>query len=645
MNKRWLYLLTIAIFTTTTNITAYAAPSELYVSPNGNDSNACSYSAPCRTIQRGVNKVQPGAVLHIMAGIYSENVSVSKTGTQTLPIRIVGENAILSNGGQVAFSISNSQWLVFEGFIIKGYTLNVFEIRQSSFLTFQNNTLEYTFSAIRIKNGVSHISVENNEIYQTYPVDSTWSTLKGSKYEGGGIYASSGGEGMYTIRGNNFHDSMNGIYISDSDHGAWMNSNIFISENTFRNIIDDPFEPEGDSFNLHFFNNTLINTHRMASIVPNADCVGPIFIYGNYQENTVDPTGEAGSGRINSAVKLDMSNGSCPNGVWVFNNTINANISKTNFYGVDVIKPSIKKYFMLNNVIVSEKKMYSIAPSFVESISDFNISLKPLGYAEIHGFQADPLLKSNGELKAGSPAKGRGASIRIQNYFESSQVVSAGSDLGAFQDFPAPKYVSPVNEDWSTGFLVTELSPWIFADVPSSYWAANYIESLFNASVTGGCSADSTTYCPEQLVTRAQMAVFILKSIHGASYIPPAVNDTGFEDTPTSYWAAAWIKQLASEGRTSGCGNGNYCPDNPVTRAEMAVFLLKAKYGSSYTPPAVGADTSFGDVSSAYWASPWIKQLALESITDGCENDNYCPDRPVTRAQMAVFLVKTFNLP
>jgi hypothetical protein len=77
----------------------------------------------------------------------------------------------------------------------------------------------------------------------------------------------------------------------------------------------------------------------------------------------------------------------------------------------------------------------------------------------------------------------------------------------------------------------------------------------------------------------------------------------------------------------------------------MAIFLLKAKYGASYTPPAVGGDTGFGDVDTDHWAAKWIKQLAAEGITGGCGNGNYCPDTPITRAQMAVFLVKTFNLP
>jgi len=186
----------------------------------------------------------------------------------------------------------------------------------------------------------------------------------------------------------------------------------------------------------------------------------------------------------------------------------------------------------------------------------------------------------------------------------------------------------------------------IFNDVPFSYWANNYIERLYNAGVTGGCSVAPLNYCPEDMVNRATLAVFILKAKHGSSYTPPAVGvSTGFNDVPANFWAAAWIKQLAVEGVTSGCGSGNYCPDGVVTRAQIAVFLLKAKYGSAYTPPAVGGSTGFGDVATTYWAAAFIKQLVAEGITGGCGSGNYCPEDGVTRAQMAVFLVKTFNLP
>jgi predicted outer membrane repeat protein len=185
-----------------------------------------------------------------------------------------------------------------------------------------------------------------------------------------------------------------------------------------------------------------------------------------------------------------------------------------------------------------------------------------------------------------------------------------------------------------------------FADVPADYWAWDFIERLYNAGITGGCSTSPLKYCPEQIVNRAQMAVFLLRGIHTASYTPPAVGDsTGFGDVPTTYWAAAWIKQLAAEGITGGCGSGNYCPEGVVTRAQMAVFLLRGNHGAAYIPPLVGASTGFSDVPPTYWAAAWIKQLVAEGITSGCGTDMYCPESPVTRAQMAVFLVRTFNLP
>jgi hypothetical protein len=185
-----------------------------------------------------------------------------------------------------------------------------------------------------------------------------------------------------------------------------------------------------------------------------------------------------------------------------------------------------------------------------------------------------------------------------------------------------------------------------FEDVPLTYWAAQYIERLASAGITGGCSTVPLNYCPDNSVTRAQMAIFLLKAMHSSGFTPPAVGaSTGFGDVATDYWAAAWIKQLAAEGITSGCGGGNYCPDATVTRAQMAVFLLKAKNGSGYTPPAVGVSTGFADVAIDYWAAPSIKQLVIDGITSGCGGGNYCPDAEVTRAQMAVFLVKTFNLP
>ncbi len=184
-----------------------------------------------------------------------------------------------------------------------------------------------------------------------------------------------------------------------------------------------------------------------------------------------------------------------------------------------------------------------------------------------------------------------------------------------------------------------------------------WVEKLVAAQITGGCSInvvnfDGVTdytyryYCPNNPVNRAQMAVFLEKGIKGASFSPPPATGLRFGDVPATHWAAAWIEQLANDGVTGGCGGGNYCPEAPVTRGQMAVFLLKAKYGALYTPPPLDENgTGFSDVPADYWSAAWIKQLAEEGITGGCGGGKYCPNNPVTRGQMAVFLAKTFNLP
>ncbi len=140
------------------------------------------------------------------------------------------------------------------------------------------------------------------------------------------------------------------------------------------------------------------------------------------------------------------------------------------------------------------------------------------------------------------------------------------------------------------------------------------------------------------------MAAFLLRGIHGGGYSPPAPTGTLFSDVPRSHWAAEWIEQLAAEGVTLGCGGGRYCPENTVTRAEMAVFLLRSKYGSAYQPPPA-TGTRFLDVPRSYWAASWIEKLAADGITTGCGGGNYCPDNSVTRAEMAVFLARSFALP
>ncbi len=182
-----------------------------------------------------------------------------------------------------------------------------------------------------------------------------------------------------------------------------------------------------------------------------------------------------------------------------------------------------------------------------------------------------------------------------------------------------------------------------FLDVPPTNPFHDFVNTVSRDGITAGCGGGD--FCPGAPVTRAQMAVFLLKSKLGADYVPPPATGTVFADVPQGSFAADWIEKLASLDVTGGCGNGDYCPGSPVTRAQMAVFLLKTHLGSDYAPPA--ATGIFEDVPPGAFAADWIEDLYGRGITGGCSASPllYCPDNPNTRGQMGVFLTKTFTLP
>jgi hypothetical protein len=118
-----------------------------------------------------------------------------------------------------------------------------------------------------------------------------------------------------------------------------------------------------------------------------------------------------------------------------------------------------------------------------------------------------------------------------------------------------------------------------------------------------------------------------------------AVGDpTRFVDVLRSDLFFADVEWLAGEGITLGCNppvNDRYCPDDPVTRGQMAAFLVRALHYSDDG----GGDRFSDDDTSVFEAD--IDRLATARVTYGCDppdNTMFCPDDAVTRAQMAAFL-------
>jgi len=159
------------------------------------------------------------------------------------------------------------------------------------------------------------------------------------------------------------------------------------------------------------------------------------------------------------------------------------------------------------------------------------------------------------------------------------------------------------------------------------------IGAIAAAGITTGCTESGTEFCPEDLVTRAQMATFLTRAFD----LPASEVDYFTDDAGSAHEAA--INALASAGMTMGCGEGRYCAGQPVTRAQMATFLMRALDLSD-----TGADQFSDDDGSTHEAA--INALASEGITGGCEEAArlFCPDTEVTRAQMASLIARALGL-
>jgi hypothetical protein len=237
-----------------------------------------------------------------------------------------------------------------------------------------------------------------------------------------------------------------------------------------------------------------------------------------------------------------------------------------------------------------------------------------------------------------------GATVTVGGVAATGVVFNSPANLNAVMPARPAGSLNDVTISNPSGLAGTLRNGWIadFGDTPGSQQFYYYITRLVANQITVGCG--SGNYCPDADVTRQQMAVFLLKGKHGLCYAPPACTPGFFDDVPCPSTYAAWIQALATEGITGGCGGNSYCPTNPVRRDQMAVFLLKSKYGPTYTPPACTPPGAFPDVPCPGTFTNWVEELANESIAAGCGGGNFCPTNPNNRGQMAVFITKTFNL-
>ena len=165
------------------------------------------------------------------------------------------------------------------------------------------------------------------------------------------------------------------------------------------------------------------------------------------------------------------------------------------------------------------------------------------------------------------------------------------------------------------------------------------LDALAARGVLAGMECGQGLICPDEPLKRWEMAVWLVRVLDGTD--PAPVDSSRFTDVDAGRWWAPFVDRLYALGVTAGCATepASYCPDGDVTRAEMATFLK----GALDLEPAPSA--GFTDVSGDFHAAN-IDALAAAGITGGCSRDplQYCPVRSVTRAEMATFLARALGL-
>ncbi len=220
-----------------------------------------------------------------------------------------------------------------------------------------------------------------------------------------------------------------------------------------------------------------------------------------------------------------------------------------------------------------------------------------------------------------------------------------------------PHWLLISDGDWSDDRIVTMDRPRTevfhvggptasFDDVPPNHPYYPYIEALYQAGYVKGCSIDPPLYCPDRAMNRAESAVFTVRGVHGADFMPSQPTEQVFADVALDAWHSDWVTQLWEDGYTAGCSTDPllYCPERTHTRAEGAVFFLRMMYGADYQPPP--GRGYFVDVPPDAWYANWVDGAWEAGIAEACGVDplRYCPEEPLTRAVAAYMMAHAKGL-
>lgn len=177
-----------------------------------------------------------------------------------------------------------------------------------------------------------------------------------------------------------------------------------------------------------------------------------------------------------------------------------------------------------------------------------------------------------------------------------------------------------------------------FTDVDAGTRAL--IEEVYFTGLMPALTNSPLTFGPGKEIKRGEAAKLLLQAIYGTDYSPPLLPEHIFSDM-INHRFETWAEELYRRGFTSSCGSNplRFCPDEPLSRAQIAEIMVRAIYGTGFDPPDP-TEQLFDDVPVSEWYARWVNLLKKDGYLQGCDHDgsHFCPNAPATRAQMAEFI-------
>jgi hypothetical protein len=625
----------------TTRTVAEPDPSgrRFHVSP-GSGGGAGTSGDPYRGLQTAADAAQPGDTFTVAAGRYSP-FEVTTSGTPDRPIAFVADGRVIIDGANTDRGVitigtfnTDTSHIILDGFIIQAGRWGV-DAQNTQDILIVGNTIQ------DVDYGILNRRDNGSEARQT---------ICDNEITGRTAWPQAGipGERGIDLRGTGNVVCHNKVrYFGDCISiqpftGDSFGNDVFGNDAAF--CVDDGIEIDYNQANARVWGNRVTNARMGVSVQPTAG--GPSYIVRNEFFNLEsvpikmhnDTTGFIVA--HNTGVKVGDGHGD--NGAMWRNATFRNNVFIGTRYAFEftTVRDEGFRDFDYNGWGTTreigpggpwfkwENVRYdriSDLPSGVED-NGVEVGLLDLVRADLPAAYSVAVEPGAADLRPASGSAAINGGTPLDNLNDGVTIVD-NPDMGAFESGSALPDYGPRVEGVGSRFIDVPIGSLFFDDV----------EWLAGAGITAGCNPPlNDRFCPNDSVTRGQMAAFLTRALD-----LPAGPTGVFVDDDDSVFEAD-IEALAAAGITTGCNpptNDRFCPSANVTRGQMAAFLTRA-----LDLPAGPTGVFSDDDDSEFEAD--IEALATAGITTGCNppaNDRFCPNDNVTRGQMAAFLNRGLN--